>query len=67
MGMGKQWFAIEPSQGIFNYSMGEQVSNIAKANRQVLRCHNLVWHSQLAPWGTVPLPTFLSFWNWYKD
>jgi endo-1,4-beta-xylanase len=49
----KQWFAVEPEQNVFNYSMGSVVADLAKKDNQILRCHNLVWHSQLAPWGTV--------------
>jgi endo-1,4-beta-xylanase len=29
------------------------VANLATKNRQILRCHNLVWHSQLADWVTA--------------
>ncbi|KAF4630971.1 hypothetical protein G7Y89_g7167 [Cudoniella acicularis] len=48
---GQKWFAVEPELGVFNYSYGDVVADIATANKQILRCHNLVWHSQLAPWG----------------
>jgi endo-1,4-beta-xylanase len=37
-------------QGVFNWTEGEIVSSIAKETGQILRCHALVWHSQLAPW-----------------
>ncbi|TVY71512.1 Endo-1,4-beta-xylanase D [Lachnellula suecica] len=47
---GMKWFAVEPEQGVFNYSDGSVVANLATKNKQKLRCHNLVWHSQLAPW-----------------
>ncbi|CZR67048.1 related to endo-1,4-beta-xylanase [Phialocephala subalpina] len=47
---GMKWFAIEPEFGVFNYSMGSVVADLAEENGQILRCHNLVWHSQLAPW-----------------
>jgi GH35 family endo-1,4-beta-xylanase len=47
----KQWFAVEPELSVFNYSMGSVVADLAKKNKQILRCHNLVWGSQLAPWG----------------
>jgi endo-1,4-beta-xylanase len=30
--------------------MGSVVADLAKKHKQILRCHNLVWHSQLAPW-----------------
>jgi endo-1,4-beta-xylanase len=46
-----QWFAIEPEFGVYNFSMGSVVADLAASNNQILRCHNLVWHSQLAPWG----------------
>jgi endo-1,4-beta-xylanase len=45
-----QWQFIEPVLGVFNYTEGEIVTNLAKKDGQILRCHNLVWHSQLAPW-----------------
>ena len=35
---------------MFNYTEGDIVASIAKKNGMLLRCHNLVWHSQLAPW-----------------
>jgi GH35 family endo-1,4-beta-xylanase len=52
----KQWEYVEPELGVFNYSDGAVVADLAKKNGQILRCHNLVWHSQLAPWGISPLP-----------
>ncbi|KLU90863.1 glycosyl hydrolase family 10 [Magnaporthiopsis poae ATCC 64411] len=47
---GQKWLFVEPEEGVFNYTEGEVVSSIAARNRQTLRCHTLVWHSQLAPW-----------------
>jgi len=47
---GQKWFATEPQQGVFDFSNGEVVTSLAKKDRRLLRCHNLVWHSQLAPW-----------------
>ena len=41
---------IEPEQGVFNFTEGDIVADLAKKNGQLLRCHTLVWHSQLAPW-----------------
>lgn len=45
-----QWLFTEPSQGEFNFTEGDVVTGIAEDNGQILRCHALVWHSQLAPW-----------------
>ncbi|EHL03032.1 (Trans)glycosidase [Glarea lozoyensis ATCC 20868] len=47
---GQKWFAIEPQENLFNFSYGDVTSKYAKKNKQLLRCHNLVWHSQLADW-----------------
>jgi endo-1,4-beta-xylanase len=40
----------EPQPGVFNFTEGEIVSSMAAQNGQLLRCHALVWHNQLAPW-----------------
>jgi endo-1,4-beta-xylanase len=45
-----QWMYIEPEQGVFDFAPGEVVGDLAKKNGQLLRCHNLVWHSQLPDW-----------------
>jgi endo-1,4-beta-xylanase len=45
-----QWQFVEPQQGVFNFTEGEIITSLAHRTRQILRCHNLVWHSQLAPW-----------------
>jgi endo-1,4-beta-xylanase len=47
---GLKWLFTEPEQGVFNFTEGEIVSSKAKKAGQYLRCHALVWHSQLAPW-----------------
>lgn len=47
---GQKWMYVEPEQGVFNFTPGSVVTNLARKDRQFLRCHNLVWHSQLAPW-----------------
>ncbi|KAK7427387.1 hypothetical protein QQZ08_006156 [Neonectria magnoliae] len=45
-----EWVFTEPEKGHFNFTEGEIVSSIAQENGQYLRCHALVWHSQLALW-----------------
>ncbi|RYO76514.1 hypothetical protein DL766_009685 [Monosporascus sp. MC13-8B] len=47
---GQKWLFTEPEQGVFNFTEGDIVASIAAENGQLLRCHVLVWHSQLAPW-----------------
>ncbi|KAH7153539.1 family 10 glycosyl hydrolase [Dactylonectria macrodidyma] len=47
---GQKWVFVEPEPGVFNFTEGEVVSSIAAETGQYLRCHALVWHSQLAPW-----------------
>ncbi|KAM0330141.1 hypothetical protein ACHAQA_004314 [Verticillium albo-atrum] len=47
---GQKWQSTGPSQGVFSYTQGDIVPNVAKANKQILRCHTLTWHSQLPNW-----------------
>ncbi|KAM7184870.1 Glycoside hydrolase superfamily [Rhypophila sp. PSN 637] len=47
---GQKWDSTEPNQGQFNYRNADIVPNVAKQNGQLLRCHALVWHSQLPGW-----------------
>ncbi|CAI7668139.1 unnamed protein product [Penicillium pancosmium] len=51
-GNSQKWDTIEPTQNTFSYTKGDVIANLAKANGQKLRCHNLVWHSQLPSWVT---------------
>ncbi|KAK0631162.1 glycoside hydrolase superfamily [Bombardia bombarda] len=47
---GQKWLFSEPQQGVFNYTEGEIIASKAQKAGLYLRCHALVWHSQLAPW-----------------
>ncbi|KAJ5662577.1 uncharacterized protein N7477_010193 [Penicillium maclennaniae] len=51
-GNSQKWDATEPSQNVFTFTQGDTIANLAEANGQKLRCHNLVWHSQLPSWVT---------------
>ncbi|EHK97040.1 putative endo-1,4-beta-xylanase [Glarea lozoyensis 74030] len=46
----QKWDSTEPSQGVFTFTKGDVVPARAKANGQLLRCHTLVWYSQLPSW-----------------
>jgi endo-1,4-beta-xylanase len=52
-GNTQKWQYIEPTQNTFSYTQGDVVVSLAEANGQILRCHNLVWYSQLASWGEL--------------
>jgi endo-1,4-beta-xylanase len=51
-GNGMKWYATEPQQGVFDFSQGDEIVNLARANHQKVRAHTLVWHSQLPGWLT---------------
>ncbi|MER6715185.1 endo-1,4-beta-xylanase [Streptomyces sp. NPDC000877] len=51
-GNGMKWYATEPQQGVFDFSQGDEIVDLARANRQKVRGHTLVWHSQLPGWLT---------------
>jgi len=40
----------EPTQDVFNYTYSSITPSITAKNYQLLRCHTLVWHSQLPSW-----------------
>jgi endo-1,4-beta-xylanase len=50
-GNTQKWQYTEPSNGVFDYTQGDVITDFADANGQILRCHTLVWHNQLPSWG----------------
>ncbi|ORY54955.1 glycoside hydrolase superfamily [Pseudomassariella vexata] len=49
-GNTQKWQYIEPSQGTFDFTKGDVIVDFAETNSQVMRCHTLVWYSQLPSW-----------------
>jgi endo-1,4-beta-xylanase len=47
---GQKWDATEPNRGQFNFQQGDITANKARQNGQGLRCHTLIWYSQLPGW-----------------
>ncbi|QPC65619.1 hypothetical protein HYE67_007850 [Fusarium culmorum] len=45
-----KWEAIQPNRGQFNWGPADQHANAATQRGMELRCHTLVWHSQLPSW-----------------
>ena len=51
---GQKWLFAEPAPRLFNFTEGDYVADLAQRTGKLLRCHALVWHSQLAPWVDAP-------------
>lgn len=49
----------EPEQNVFNFTQGDEFVKVAKKNHQQIRCHNLVWVSELSD--------FVTSTNWTRD
>jgi len=45
-----KWGAIQPSQGTFTYSQGDQIVAFAQKNNQTIRGHNLCWGQSNPNW-----------------
>ncbi|EXA31487.1 glycosyl hydrolase family 10 [Fusarium oxysporum f. sp. pisi HDV247] len=45
-----KWEAIQPNRGQFNWGPADQHAAAATSRGYELRCHTLVWHSQLPSW-----------------
>ena len=48
----EQWGPTEPSQNTYTYAQGDQIASTAKANGQLIRCHNLLWYQEAPSWLT---------------
>jgi endo-1,4-beta-xylanase len=51
-GNTQKWVYTEPIQNDFTYTQGDVITSFAEGNGQLLRCHNLIWYSELPTWGT---------------
>lgn len=47
-----KWGPLEPEQGVFNFAPADAEVQFALQHHQLIRGHNLVWHSQLPDWVT---------------
>jgi len=47
-----KWAAIQPTQGVFDFTPGDTLASFAASNGMVLRGHNLCWHSSNPSWLT---------------
>jgi endo-1,4-beta-xylanase len=49
---GQKWMFTEPTRGVFNWTMGDEIIKPALKNGQLTRCHTFLWHNQLPDWLT---------------
>jgi endo-1,4-beta-xylanase len=52
-GNAMKWQVVEPTEGTYDWSQADQLVAFAQANRQLIRGHTLLWHSQLPTWLTT--------------
>ncbi|KAK4191293.1 glycoside hydrolase superfamily [Podospora australis] len=43
----QKWESLQPTSSTFTFAAADQIVSLATQNNQILRCHTLVWHSQL--------------------
>ena len=49
-----KWMFVEPQQNVTNFTGGDEFLSVAKAAGKQVRCHNLVWKSELPNYITNP-------------
>jgi endo-1,4-beta-xylanase len=47
-----KWESVEAQRGVLDFSAGDRLVAFARAHRQLVRGHTLVWHNQLPAWLT---------------
>ncbi|RLP86428.1 endo-1,4-beta-xylanase [Micromonospora sp. CV4] len=47
-----KWESLEPTRGVYDWAAADQLVEFARRNKQSVRGHVLVWHSQLPTWLT---------------
>jgi endo-1,4-beta-xylanase len=47
-----KWESVERERGVLDFSAADRLVAHARAHRQIVRGHTLVWHSQLPAWLT---------------
>jgi hypothetical protein len=45
-----KWDALEATRGVFTFDTADETAAFAAENGKMLRCHTLLWHSQLPTW-----------------